>query len=250
MSGAMEDRTEILRQFMKLANISSFQILSDRTGVSRRAIDTLRKGNAATLKYSNLAKLAEILNIEVNELIAQFIPPDLSPDPSRNPDLNLDLNLDLNPDLQDANDNADASIVTIANLRTEYQRLQQKLEHQTQELRSQFERETFYQLESLLLQLPSAAHAAQNNPNMLAKNILPLWRPLEQLLQKWGITTIGFVGAEVAYDPQNHQLMEGSDRIEEGVLAIVRYVGYRKGEKLLYRARVATITELSPRSEI
>ncbi|ELS34645.1 MULTISPECIES: nucleotide exchange factor GrpE [Pseudanabaena] len=244
MSGAMEDRTEILRQFMKLANISSFQILSDRAGVSRRAIDTLRKGNAATLKYSNLAKLAEILNIEVTELIAQFIPSDLSSDPDRNPDLNLNL------DLQAPNDNADASSSTIANLRTEYQRLQQKLEHQTQELRSQFERETFYQLESLLLQLPSAAYAAQNNPNMLAKNILPLWRPLEQLLQKWGITAIGAVGAEVAYDPQNHQLMEGSERIEEGDLAIVRYVGYRKGEKLLYRARVAIITELSPRGEI
>ncbi len=209
----MSDRTEILRHFMKLVDISSFQVLSDRAGVSRRAIDTLRKGNAATLRYSDLAKLAEVLQIEVNELIAKFISNTSNPESA-----------------------SDA----IASLREEYQRLQQKLEHQKQELRSQFERETIQQLESLLLQLPSAAYAAQQNPQMLAKNILPLLRPLDALLEKWGITIIGSIGAEVAYDPQKHQLMEGSDQLEEGAIAIVRYVGYMQGEKLLYRARVVT----------
>ena len=203
----MADRTEILRQLMKLVGISSFQALSDRTGISRRAIDTLRKGNAATLRYADLAKLAEVLQIELNEFIPKFI--------------------------------IESSSSTIADLQEEYKHLQQKLETQKQELRSQFERETIQQLESLLLQLPSAAHAAQNNPNMLAKNILPLLRPLDALLQKWGISMIGSVGAEVSYDPQKHQLMEGSNEIEDGDLAIVRYVGYMQGEKLLYRARVS-----------
>ena len=203
----MADRTEILRQLMKLVGISSFQALSDRTGISRRAIDTLRKGNAATLRYADLAKLAEVLQIELNEFIPKFIPESLSS--------------------------------TIADLQEEYKHLQQKLETQKQELRSQFERETIQQLESLLLQLPSAAHAAQNNPNMPAKNILPLLRPLDALLQKWGISMIGSVGVKVSYDPQKHQLMEGSNEIEDGDLAIVRYVGYMQGEKLLYRARVS-----------
>ena len=203
----MADRTEILRQLMKLVGISSFQALSDHTGVSRRAIDRLRKGNAATLRYADLAKLAEALQIELNEFIPKFIP--------------------------------ESSSSAIADLREEYKHLQQKLETQKQELRSQFERETIQQLESLLLQLPSAAHAAQNNPNMLAKNILPLLRPIDALLQKWGISVIGSVGAEVSYDPQKHQLMEGSSEIDDGELAIVRYVGYMQGEKLLYRARVS-----------
>ncbi|MCA6517260.1 MAG: helix-turn-helix transcriptional regulator, partial [Pseudanabaena sp. M110S1SP2A07QC] len=70
---AMDDRTEILRLLMKQVGISSFQILSERTGISRRAIDTLRKGNAATLRYADLAKLAEVLQIEVTEVIAKFI---------------------------------------------------------------------------------------------------------------------------------------------------------------------------------
>ncbi|MFN7379681.1 MAG: nucleotide exchange factor GrpE [Pseudanabaena sp.] len=209
---AMDDRTEILRLLMKQVGISSFQILSERTGISRRAIDTLRKRNAATLRYADLAKLAEVLQIEVTEVIAKFI--------------------------SDSN-NPESPISEIAALREEYQRLQQKLELQKFELRSQFERETIQQLESLILQLPSAAYAAQQNPNMLAKNILPLLRPIDALLQKWGITAIGAVGKEVNFDSQKHQLMEGSDEIKEGDIAIVRYVGYMQGEKLLYRARVS-----------
>ncbi len=208
----MDDRTEILRQLMKLVGISSFQILCDRTGISRRSIDTLRKGHAATLKYADLAKLAEVLQIAVTEVIAKFI---------------------------NDSSNLESPSFAIAALREEYQRLQQKLEQQKLELRSQFERETIQQLESLILQLPSAAYAAQQNPSMLAKNILPLLRPIDTLLQKWGITAIGSVGAEVTYDPHKHQLMEGSDEIEEGHIAIVRYVGYMQGEKLLYRARVS-----------
>ena len=208
----MNDRTEILRLLMKQVGISSFQILSERTGISRRAIDTLRKRNAATLRYADLAKLAEVLQIEVTEVIAKFI--------------------------SDSN-NPESPISEIAALREEYQRLQQKLELQKFELRSQFERETIQQLESLILQLPSAAYAAQQNPNMLAKNILPLLRPIDALLQKWGITAIGSVGKEVNFDSQKHQLMEGSDEIKEGDIAIVRYVGYMQGEKLLYRARVS-----------
>ncbi|MFN9059546.1 MAG: nucleotide exchange factor GrpE [Pseudanabaena sp.] len=209
---AMDDRTEILRLLMKQVGISSFQILSERTGISRRAIDTLRKRNAATLRYADLAKLAEVLQIEVTEVIAKFI--------------------------SDSN-NPESPISEIAALREEYQRLQQKLELQKFELRSQFERETIQQLESLILQLPSAAYAAQQNPNMLAKNILPLLRPIDALLQKWGITAIGAVGKEVNFDSQKHQLMEGSDEIKEGDIAIVRYIGYMQGEKLLYRARVS-----------
>ena len=197
---------------MKQVGISSFQILSERTGISRRAIDTLRKRNAATLRYADLAKLAEVLQIEVTEVIAKFI--------------------------CDSN-NPESPIIEIAALREEYQRLQQKLEQQKFELRSQFERETIQQLESLILQLPSAAYAALQNPNMLAKNILPLLRPIDALLQKWGITAIGSVGKEVDFDSQKHQLMEGSDEIKEGDIAIVRYVGYMQGEKLLYRARVS-----------
>jgi molecular chaperone GrpE (heat shock protein) len=210
----MRDRTELLRQLMKSVGISSFQMLGDRVGMSRRAINTLRKGAAANLKYTDLAKLSEILQIELSELIAKFI------------------------DVSDHNQSLSSQI---ADLRQEYQELQRKLENQQQESRSLFVRETIQQLESLLLQLPSAVYAAQQNPQMLAKSILPLLRPIDTILQKWGIIAIGSVGAKVIYDPQKHQLMEvmaEGETLKEGDLVTVRYVGYLQGEKLLHRARV------------
>ena len=208
----MDDRTEILRQLMKLVDIPSFKILGDRVGMSRRAIDTLRKGNAIDLKHKDLAKLAEVLQIELGELISKFI--------------------------DDSSDRQSPSLA-IADLREECRRLQQKLELQKRELRSQFERETIQQLESMLLQLPSATYAAQQNPNMLAKNILPLLRPVNSLLQKWGITAIGAVGEEVIYNSQQHQSIDGCQDLKDGDMVIVRYVGYLQGDKLLYRARVS-----------
>jgi hypothetical protein len=62
-------------------------------------------------------------------------------------------------------------------------------------------------------------------------------KPLANLLQQWGVEAIASVGETVSYNPQWHQLMEGS--VEAGSTVIVRYVGYRQGEKLLYRARVS-----------
>ena len=47
------------------------------------------------------------------------------------------------------------------------------------------------------------------------------------------------VGAEVAYDPQLHQPLEGTAQPGEKVK--VRYTGYRQGDKLLYRAKVSPI---------
>ncbi|NUN65434.1 helix-turn-helix domain-containing protein [Pseudanabaena biceps] len=224
MANRAEEYREKLKQLMQLANIPSLSALRDRTGLSRRAIEKLRSGYGSALKYTDLINLAQVLQIGVNQLITDFIE-DIQPS---NKSTN---SIDSLPLL------APKSASELENLRQEYQYLQQKLANQKQELRSQFERETIQQLESLILQLPSAIYAAQNNPQMLAKNILPLLRPIDLLLQKWGIQAIGSVGAEVDYDPQQHQLMDGG---ECGDRVTVKYVGYRQGEKLLYRARVTT----------
>jgi molecular chaperone GrpE (heat shock protein) len=94
-------------------------------------------------------------------------------------------------------------------------------------------------LESWLVQWPTAAYAAQQNQQLPAVRLLPLVRPVEQLLQQWGVEAIASVGSELAYDPHLHQLMEGT--AQPGELVRVRYTGYRIGEKLLYRAKVSPI---------
>ncbi len=105
--------------------------------------------------------------------------------------------------------------------------------------REQFQRESLQTIESWLLQWPTAVSAIAQNPDLPAQRIIKLLNPLEKLLQSWGVTRIGQVGEEVSYNPQQHQLLSGNVQPETTVR--VRYVGYRHGNKLLYRAKVEPI---------
>jgi molecular chaperone GrpE (heat shock protein) len=127
----------------------------------------------------------------------------------------------------------------LSDLRQEYDRLQQQLANQRQILWQEFQQSSVQILESLLLQLPTAAYAAQQNPQAPAVKMLPLLRPLDTLLEQWGIESIATVGAEIPYDPQQHQLMGGIAQTGDRVK--VRYTGYRQGDRLLYRAKVSAI---------
>ena len=127
----------------------------------------------------------------------------------------------------------------VANLKREYERLQAQLGTQRQLLEQEFQQQSLQVMESWLLQWPTAAQKARENQQLAAVKLLPLLRPIEQLLQQWGVEAIAPVGAELPYEPQLHQLMEGT--AQPGETVKVRYTGYRWGDKLLYRAKVSPI---------
>jgi molecular chaperone GrpE (heat shock protein) len=249
MHDSQKNLTLSLKKMMQAVSISSWQMLSDRAGVSRRAIDSLRKGNGANLKYADLIKLAAILQINIDEFITEFINNSNELSEYSRIDINDRITRDLTVDslakLPEEMVNHQSEQVQNQNsdLQAEYQLLLDRLERQKQDLRSQLIREAVQQIESLILQLPSAIYAAQQNPQLPAKNILPLLRPLDALLQKWEVIAIGAVGEQIAYDPQEHELMDQAMDQEQAIAVgdrvLVRYVGYKFGDRLLHRARVA-----------
>lgn len=205
----MDDRTPQLQQLMQQVGLPNFKALSLAAGVSEKQVRQLRRGNLATLRLETLLKLSQALHIPLTDLLTTF-----------------------------SADSAYSSLLTPhSSLQQEYDRLQAELERQRQELWQDFQQASLHVLESLLLQLPTAAYAAQQNPQAPAVKLLPLLRPIETLLQQWEIEAIGTVGTEIPFDPQQHQLMDGN--AESGEPVRVRYVGYRQGEKLLYRAKVS-----------
>ena len=106
------------------------------------------------------------------------------------------------------------------------------------------QQEAIFILESLILQLPTIVNAVENNPELPAKKLLPLLKPLEQLLQHWGITVIGKVGEIIPFNPQEHELIDTMENDDQDSFSVkVRYVGYRYQEKLLYRAKVCSILD-------
>jgi molecular chaperone GrpE (heat shock protein) len=127
----------------------------------------------------------------------------------------------------------------ISQLQQEYQRLQTRLEQERDQVQQEFQQSSLQVLESWLIQFPTAAYAAQQNPQVSATKLLPLMRPVEQLIQAWGVEAIAPVGSEVDYDPHLHQLMDGAANAGDRVK--VRYTGYRQGNKLLFRAKVSPV---------
>ncbi|MBL1174317.1 helix-turn-helix domain-containing protein [Pantanalinema sp. GBBB05] len=210
--------TSQLQNWMQQAGMTSFRALSRAAGVSRWQVEQLRQGNIAQMRVEILLKLSQALQISLTELLTPFT----------------------------ANHQADQALPSAANLeqqltdlRQEYDRLQTQLAQQRQELLQEFQQSSVQMLESLLLQLPTAAYAAQQNPQAPAVKLLPLLRPIDQLLTHWGIDAIATVGTEAPYDPQQHQLMEGFAEPNDPVK--IRYTGYRQGDRLLYRAKVSPV---------
>ncbi len=211
------DFTPKLLELMQKRDISSFKALSKLADVSEYQIQRLRKGKIQQMRLEFLGKLSRSLQIDLSELITNFSETDLVKRSS-----------------------TQQSSQQIADLKKEYERLQKQLENQEQLLRSQFQQSSLQILESLLIQFPTAAQKAKENRQLSAANIIPLIeKPITRLLQAWGIEAIAEVGAELPYEPEIHQLIEGNTRPKEKVK--IRYTGYRQGDKLLYRAKVSPV---------
>ncbi|WP_204153808.1 helix-turn-helix domain-containing protein [Leptolyngbya sp. CCY15150] len=198
------DYTPRLRSLMMAADIPSFRALSQTAIVSKTAVNRLRRGQAAALRGEVLHQLAQALHRSIPQLLQDFsdLPIASSAESTRQPD-------------------------------------DQPTQQQTEELRQAFQQEVLHQIESWLIQWPTAVYAAQKNPQVPASRLVPLLRPVEHLLDHWGLEAIAPVGDEVAYDPQQHQLLAGHAQAGDRVL--VRYTGYRQGDRLLHRAKVSPV---------
>ncbi|XGV95919.1 MAG: helix-turn-helix domain-containing protein [Leptolyngbya sp. BL-A-14] len=231
-SGMSQDFTHRLRALMQSVGFSSFKALSQAANVSEKQLLRLRRREIAQLRVETLLRLSQVLQVSVAELLATLDEDGQGVEGRRQRAEGRGQEAEGKPQ------NSPAS-QELTDLRQEYDRLQHQLVQQRELLWQEFQQSSLQTLESLLLQIPTAAYAAQQNPQAPAVKLLPLLRPLDKLLEEWGIEAIASVGTEIPYDPQQHQLMGGiaqpGDRVK------VRYTGYRQGDRLLYRAKVSAI---------
>jgi molecular chaperone GrpE (heat shock protein) len=204
------DYSAQLRQLMAAANLTSFRALAVKAGVSLWAINQVRAGRIAALRLGIVGQLSQALGLEVADLVAQFSP---------------------------AGAPRSSQAAQLVALQAEYSRLQAQLAAQRSQMHAEFQAAALVTLEGWLLQWPTAAYAAQQNPTAPAVRLVPLAQPVEQLLQSWDVRAIAPVGSTVPYDPTLHQLMGGT--AQPGDRVRVRYSGYWHGDRLLHRARVS-----------
>ena len=122
-------------------------------------------------------------------------------------------------------------------LRRECLQLREALQKQKIELENELQHSIFQQLQTLLTNYPSVRQLVEFKPELPAKNIISLFTSLDNLIESWGYEPIGKVWEQVSYDPQLHQA-DLSD-IETGEWVYVRFVGYRKGDRILAPAKVS-----------
>ncbi len=212
-SSAFDRHTLKLRSLMHDAGINSFKQLAQLTGTSERTLRKLRSGELDTLRWQTLVKISDVLKIDIGNTIEIFGERSI----------------------------ASNSTEKIQSIEREYRILQQQLHQQRETLQAEFQHQSLQTLESFLTYFPAAKYAASNNPDFPASKIFPLLQSIDRLIEQWGVTTIGDIGAQIAYDPQAHQLIEGS--ANSGELVTVRFNGYRQGDKLTFRAKVSPVTK-------
>ncbi|MEL6494335.1 MAG: helix-turn-helix domain-containing protein [Cyanobacteria bacterium J06623_7] len=209
---------ERLQKLMQQVNIADINELSQQAKVARLQLIRIEQGLILNLSLRAIAKIANTLNVSIDELLAIFVrKAEKSPTTTATPD----------------------SSAALAACQQEYARLEQKLIQQQSRLALEFQQHSLSTIESWLLQWPTAATAVKQNPQLPATRLLSLVEPVEQLVRQWNVSPIATVGEELPYDPQEHQLMKGI--AQPGELVKVRYVGYKQGDKLLHKAKVSPV---------
>ncbi len=214
---AYDTNKKLLRDLMQQVNIADINELSQVAKVNRLQLIRIQQGLILNISLGAIARIAQALNISIDSLVGTFVEQSLVRDESPG---------------SPSNDALKAC-------QQEYQKLQQEMAQQREILATEFQQASLETIESWLLQWPTAATAVRQNPQLPAARLLSLVEPVEQLLKQWQVEAIATVGEELAYDPQYHQLMKGT--AQPGELVKVRYVGYKQGDKLLYKAKVSPV---------
>ncbi len=240
-SGAFDSVKQALKSRMTDRGIPSLVALSVKAEVSIGAVKRLQKGQVLAMQVQTVAKLAQALEISIEDLIhlgddsvlswasAPLSPLESESEAERSDESRAELRAERSRSPDGEMDN-----------RNEYDRLLQQFNQQEAHLQERFQRETLQILEPWLLQWSAAAHAAQSNPQLTAIKLLPLLRPIETLLSQWGVMPIGSVGESLEFDPMRHQAMNGED-VAVGTIVRVRFSGYEYREQVLHRAKVVRV---------
>jgi len=206
-----------LQDLMQQVNIADINELSQVAKVSRLQLIRIQQGLILNISLGAIARIAQALKISIDSLIQTFVEQSKVENE------------------QAIAQNKDAVVAC----QQEYQKLQQEMIQQRETLATEFQQASLETIESWLLQWPTAVTAVGQNPQLPAARLLSLVEPVEQLLRQWQVEAIATVGQELAYDPQSHELMKGI--AQPGELVKVRYVGYKQGDKLLYKAKVSPV---------
>ncbi|WP_017296367.1 hypothetical protein [Geminocystis herdmanii] len=114
--------------------------------------------------------------------------------------------------------------------------LNEEIETLPPQLIKDWQKKSFELLQTLLANYPTAKVMVKLKPDFPAKNLIPLLAPLDKILSKWEIESIGKPWEKVSYNPLIHYTDEENLTPNEKVY--IRFVGYSQKGKILLPAKV------------
>ncbi|MGI0479157.1 hypothetical protein ACN4EE_00035 [Geminocystis sp. CENA526] len=116
------------------------------------------------------------------------------------------------------------------------QRLNQEIETLPQQLIKDWQKKTFELLHTLLANYPTAKVMVKLKPDLPAKNVITLLKPLDKILHHWKIEIIGKPWEKVPYDSSIHY---SDENLTPQEIVYIRFVGYRQKDNILLPAKVS-----------
>ncbi|NJK99237.1 MAG: XRE family transcriptional regulator [Spirulinaceae cyanobacterium SM2_1_0] len=256
----------LLRRRFETVQLNDWNALQRKSGLTPRSLLQARRGKLEKLTLEELQNLASTLQWSLEELLSQYNRPlpqlshmaaERATLQQQTEQLQQELlalkqqlanevdrvyrahqqTAQLQQQLTEDNEALQSKRYELDQLQQQCRRLRADLEQQSTQLTADVKDETFRHLQTLLMNYPTAAMMAEARPTLPAKNLVPLFAPLQNLLSAWGYEPIGSAWEQVLYDPQLHQA--DSEQIAVGDLVYVRFVGYREGDRILCPAKVS-----------
>ena len=184
----MTDYTQALRSLMTQVNIPSFRALAQQAQVSSWQIRQLRQGQGAHMRFGILLNISRALQISVDTLLKQCSTVSIASFDQ----VSQVSSEDTSPG--DTRHQKPRHQQQPSDLLAEYQRLQVQLEHQKKTLQQDFQRTSLQVIESWMTYWPAAVYATQSKPDLPATRLIPLVRPVENLLEQWGVKRSPLLG--------------------------------------------------------
>jgi molecular chaperone GrpE (heat shock protein) len=127
---------------------------------------------------------------------------------------------------------------TIEKLKEEYAKQSAGIGAEMETEAVSIKKSVYQSVAHLLINYPRAQKMVEANPELKAKDLMGMLKPLDRLTEALGLERIGEPDEPALFDETLHQADKDEDEFSGGAEVRIKYNGYRMGGVILSKARV------------
>ena len=129
----------------------------------------------------------------------------------------------------------------IKNMKTEYKTLREAGDALIQNAVEEERVRIYRSVSQLLINYPTAQKRVALNPELKAKDLMGMLKPLEKMMETLELQAIGNPDETVPYNPVVHAAAQAGAEYEESATVVIKLRGYKMKDVLLDKAKVQKV---------